>query len=81
MGFDDTAGLTVTGNPFTHLPTMDDPQRDYLAFVIQKTNGKIGGPGGAAEILGMNRTSLYSRMRQLKIDPKELRKRTQPGAA
>jgi len=41
--------------------------------VIKKTGGQIGGPEGAAAILGMNRTSLYSRMRQLKLDVKSLR--------
>jgi len=29
------------------------------------TGGRIAGPGGAAEILGMKRTSLYTRMRTL----------------
>jgi hypothetical protein len=33
--------------------------------VLKKTGGKIAGPGGAAEILRMKRTSLYARMRTL----------------
>jgi transcriptional regulator with GAF, ATPase, and Fis domain len=60
-------------NPFQDLPTLGDVQRRYIEYVIKKTNGQIGGPGGAAEILGMNRTSVYSRMRQLKMDVKALR--------
>lgn len=60
-------------NPFEDLPSLEDLQRKYIDFVIRKTNGKIGGSGGAAEILGMNRSSVYSRMRQLKMDIKSIR--------
>ena len=63
-----------TPHPFADLPSLDELQRRYIAHVVETANGRIGGPGGAAEILGMNRTSLYSRMRQLKVDPKALRK-------
>jgi len=54
-------------NPFSDLPTLDEVQRRYIKYVIARTGGKIGGPGGAAEILGMKRTSLYSRMRLLRM--------------
>jgi len=40
-------------------------QRRYIQHIIEKSGGKISGPGGAAEILGMQRTSLYSRMKKL----------------
>jgi len=50
---------------FYDLPTMDEMQRQYIHHVLQKTGGRIGGPGGAAEILGMKRTTLNSRMKQL----------------
>ena len=52
-------------NPFADFPTMDELQRRYIEFVIKKTGGKIAGAGGAADLLGMNRTTLYSRMRLL----------------
>jgi len=45
--------------------TMDELQRRYIQFLINKTGGKIGGPGGVAELLGMNRTTLYTRMKKL----------------
>ena len=50
---------------FSDLPTLDEMQRQYIQHVLQKTGGRIGGPGGAAEILGMKRTTLNSRMKQL----------------
>lgn len=46
-------------------PTLDELQRRYITHVIEKTGGRISGQGGAAEILGMQRTSLYSRMKKL----------------
>ncbi len=62
-----------SNSSFEDLPSLADLQRRYIEFVIKKTDGQIGGPGGAAEILGMNRSSVYSRMRQLKMDVKSLR--------
>lgn len=50
---------------FLETPTMDDLQRSYIKYVIEKTGGKIYGPGGAAEILGMKRSTLYTRMYKL----------------
>ncbi len=56
---------TRTDNPFADLPTMDELQRRYIRFVLDKCGGRIGGGGGAAEVLGLKRTSLYSRMKIL----------------
>ena len=44
---------------------MEEVQRRYIRDVLKRTGGRIAGPGGAAEILGMKRTSLYARMRTL----------------
>ncbi|MDJ0855193.1 MAG: sigma 54-interacting transcriptional regulator [Desulfobacterales bacterium] len=52
-------------HPFEDLPSMDEMQRRYIAFVLGKTNGKIAGDNGAAALLGMKRTSLYNRMNKL----------------
>jgi transcriptional regulator with GAF, ATPase, and Fis domain len=52
-------------NSFSDTPTMDELQRRYIQFLKNKTGGKIGGAGGVAELLGMNRTTLYTRMKKL----------------
>jgi transcriptional regulator with GAF, ATPase, and Fis domain len=52
---------------FSDNPTMDDLQRRYITHVLGLTGGRIGGPGGAAKILGMKRTTLQARMRKLGI--------------
>ena len=57
--------MTVSGSLFSDYPTLDEMQRRYIQQVLEKTGGKIGGTGGAAEILGMKRTTLNDRMRKL----------------
>jgi formate hydrogenlyase transcriptional activator len=51
--------------------TLEDIEREHILRVLRETRGKIGGPGGAAERLGMNRTTLNSRMQKLHISRKE----------
>jgi len=57
----------VSADPFSDRPTLDEIQRRYINYVIQHTGGKMSGPDGATEILGMKRTSLYTRMKALKM--------------
>jgi len=52
-------------NPFSGFPTLDEIQRRYIKYVLSRTRGRIGGTGGAAEILGMKRTSVNSRIKKL----------------
>jgi formate hydrogenlyase transcriptional activator len=46
-------------------------ERAHIIRVLREAKGKIGGPGGAAERLGMNRTTLNSRLQKLKISRKQ----------
>ncbi|MBI5604505.1 MAG: sigma-54-dependent Fis family transcriptional regulator [Deltaproteobacteria bacterium] len=46
-------------------PTLDELQRRYIQQVLEKTEGRMSGPGGAATILGMKRSSFYNRMKKL----------------
>ncbi|MGW8321871.1 MAG: sigma-54-dependent Fis family transcriptional regulator, partial [Thermodesulfobacteriota bacterium] len=50
---------------FEDCPTMDDLQRRYIRYVLERTGGRIGGSGGAAEVLEMDRATLYHRMKKL----------------
>ncbi len=50
---------------FLDHPSMDEMQRRYIRYILETTGNRIGGPGGAAEILGMNPGTLYSRMKKL----------------
>jgi DNA-binding NtrC family response regulator len=50
------------------LPTLADATRQHIGRVLQATRGRIYGPGGAAEILGVKPSTLQSKMKKLKID-------------
>lgn len=52
-------------NPFSDIPDMDELQRRYIRYVLDIAGGRIAGPGGAAEMLGMKRSTLYTRMHKL----------------
>jgi len=46
---------------------MRDQERANLLKALERTDGRVYGPGGAAELLGINPTTLASRLRALKI--------------
>ncbi|HZJ55583.1 MAG TPA: sigma 54-interacting transcriptional regulator [Myxococcaceae bacterium] len=50
------------------LPTLADATRQHISRVLQATRGRIYGPGGAAEILGVKPSTLQSKMKKLRID-------------
>ncbi len=47
---------------------LDDVMKMHIENVIEKTKGKIHGPGGAAEILDINSSTLRNRMDKLGIN-------------
>ena len=53
------------GDPFSDIPTMQELQRRYIKFILERTGGRKGGVDGAAELLGMKRSTLYTRMIKL----------------
>jgi DNA-binding NtrC family response regulator len=46
---------------------MDDVEKLHIVNILEKTNWKISGTDGAADRLGLNRTTLLSRMKKLNI--------------
>jgi formate hydrogenlyase transcriptional activator len=49
------------------LKTLDELERDHILTVLKKCNHKVGGPGGAAELLRLPATTLHSRIKKLGI--------------
>ena len=47
--------------------TMEEAERSHLISVLQQTEWRLSGPGGAAGILGLKRTTLQSKMKKLGI--------------
>jgi DNA-binding NtrC family response regulator len=52
--------------------TIDDNEREYILAVLKKCNGRISGPGGAAELLDVPSTTLNSKMKRLGITRKHV---------
>ena len=52
-------------HPFADTPSLNEIQRRYIRYILNKTGGKMAGPGGAAKLLGIKRTTLYNRMKKL----------------
>ena len=50
---------------FGDMPSLQELEKKYIQYVLGKTDGKMGGRNGASEILGINRATLYSRMKRL----------------
>jgi transcriptional regulator with GAF, ATPase, and Fis domain len=51
----------------TSIRTLDELERDHILAVLKKCNHKVGGPGGAAELLRLPATTLHSRIKKLGI--------------
>src|SRR5262249_32249020 len=48
-------------------PELKRRERESIRLALERTGGKLFGPGGAAELLGMKPTTLASRIRALKL--------------
>ncbi len=49
------------------LVSLEELEKQYIAHVLEKTNGKIYGNGGALEILKMKKSTFYNRLEQYGI--------------
>ncbi|NWF53263.1 MAG: sigma 54-interacting transcriptional regulator [Syntrophaceae bacterium] len=46
---------------------LEDMERKHIVAVLEKTGWRIGGPGGASDVLGLKRTTLQAKMKKLGI--------------
>jgi PAS domain S-box-containing protein len=53
--------------------SLDDAQRRQIEKALGAADGRISGPGGAAELLGVKPTTLRSKMQNLGLDPRRFR--------
>jgi len=51
--------------------TLEQAEKDYIIQTLNRCNGKVYGPGGAAELLGLKRSTLISKMVKLGIVKKK----------
>jgi formate hydrogenlyase transcriptional activator len=61
----------LTETPFGATVAIESSERDQLLRVLKETRGRIGGPLGAAERLGLKRTTLLARIKKYGINPRQ----------
>jgi len=59
--------LTNKGIPIPGARTLADADRAHIIWTLRETNWVVGGRNGAAARLGLNRSTLISKMRKLRI--------------
>jgi transcriptional regulator with GAF, ATPase, and Fis domain len=47
--------------------TLEEAERAHIIKVLEATGWRVSGKGGAAELLGVKRSTLESRMKKLRI--------------
>jgi formate hydrogenlyase transcriptional activator len=60
--------LSYKGRNAPEAGTRQADERDEIVRILKVTNGRVGGPGGAAARMGIKRTTLISRMKKFEID-------------
>jgi len=60
--------LTDEESVSTNDPALKTAEREHILRVLREAKGTIGGPGGAAERLGVKRTTLNSKLKKLGIE-------------
>ena len=50
-----------------HIKTIHENEKEHILSILKKTNGKIWGAGGAAELLNIPPTTLASKIKKLGI--------------
>jgi formate hydrogenlyase transcriptional activator len=53
----------------TSFLTLQDMERQHILRALEQTRGVLAGPNGAARLLGMRRSTVWSRMKKLGIEP------------
>lgn len=63
-------GMLSPGEPPVATEVAQEGEDEYqlILRVLKETNGVVAGPKGAAQRLGLKRTTLLSRMKRLGID-------------
>jgi transcriptional regulator of acetoin/glycerol metabolism len=60
--------LSASSHQAESFMTLKETERHHILQALEKTNGVLAGPKGAAQLLGLNRSTLWSRMRKLGIN-------------
>ena len=64
------SSAAASSAPSDGQPTMAELERRAILEALQRSGGKVYGPGGAAQALGLKPTTLYGKMRKHRISKK-----------
>lgn len=64
----DLGELHETARATESFLTLQEAERRHILQALEKTDGVLAGPHGAAQLLGLKRSTLWSRMRKLGIN-------------
>jgi formate hydrogenlyase transcriptional activator len=67
----DSPRLDIVGRGLGRLD--ENQEREMIESALKETRGRVSGPGGAAEKLGIPRSTLESRIRRLEIDKRRVK--------
>ncbi|RJQ59648.1 MAG: hypothetical protein C4530_08990 [Desulfobacteraceae bacterium] len=75
LSFETLSATPVSGDygggresgPHRTVLSLDEINAQHIRQALERADGKINGPGGAAEILGLNPNTLRNRMNKLGI--------------
>lgn len=70
---DTSSGETFSRSDATPIDTLDNVMAEHIKRALAHTKGRIEGPFGAAQLLGINPNTLRGRMRRLGIDWRSMR--------
>ena len=68
---DPSSGADLPSNASTSKCTLEEMERMHIQHILESCNWRVSGENGAAEILGLNRTTLEARMKKLGISRKK----------
>ncbi len=63
----EAAPVVTPASALTPVATLEEAERQHILRVLRQTKWRVAGPRGAANLLGMKRTTLQARMRKLGI--------------
>jgi formate hydrogenlyase transcriptional activator len=61
-------GLAQNGTSSDAFQTLEEMEREHIRRALAQTGGVLAGPQGAARLLGLSRSTVWSRMRKLGIN-------------
>lgn len=67
-----TSNTVITSNGEISLKTIDENECEHILRILKYCQGRISGPGGAAEILGVPPSTLNSKIKRLGIKKEHL---------